>query len=61
MIIYGVEEADEENLPEKVYEIEVQQEIGEKPTVRDCCRIGLRKGTTPRPVVSSLSRSSCES
>ena len=54
--IYGVEEADQEMLSDKVSEI--LQEIGEKPTVQDCCRVGLKKGTiTPRPVKFSLSSS----
>ena len=55
VIIYGAEEADQEMLSDKVSEILL--EIGEKPTVRDCCRVGLRKGTTPRPVKFSLSSS----
>ena len=36
---------------------EILQKIGEKPTVRDCFRVGLRKGTTPHPVKFSLSSS----
>ena len=49
IIVYGVEESDSEVLPEKVSDI--LQEIGEKPAVTDCCRIGFKRvKTAVRPV-----------
>ena len=48
VVMYGVEETPDEVLSEKTTEIFI--EIGEKPAVKDCCRIGLRRGKAPRPV-----------
>ena len=57
VIIYGVEETANEMLKAKVET--VLTEIGEKPVVRDCCRVGVKKTdvTTPRPIKFSLSNS----
>ena len=53
IIIYGVQEVEGEFLPEKVSE--VLQEINEKPTVTDCCRIGAKRDATAiRPVKFSV-------
>ena len=48
VVIYGVGEDDGEILEEKASKI--FQEVGEKPMVKDCCRIGKKKGEMPRPV-----------
>ena len=48
VVIYGVEETPDEVLSEKTTEIFI--EIGEKPAVKDCCRIGLKRSKVPRPV-----------
>ena len=49
IIVYGVEETDSEVLPDTVSDI--LQEIGEKPVVTDCCRIGFKRDKTGvRPV-----------
>ena len=57
VIIYGVEETDNEIVKEKVETI--LEEIGEKPLVRDCCRVGVKKSAVriPRPIKFSLSNS----
>ena len=55
VIIYGVEESDTEDLPEQVSSILL--EIGEKPVVRDSCRIGIKRSTTIRPIKFTLSSS----
>jgi hypothetical protein len=57
VIIYGVEEKDNEILKEKIET--VLEEIGERPPVRDCCRVGIKKtaAKTPRPIKFSLSNS----
>ena len=57
VIIYGVEEKDNEVLKEKIET--VLEEIGERPLVRDCCRVGIKKtaAKTPRPIKFSLSNS----
>ena len=54
VIIYGVKELENEKLQEKVEE--VLDMIGEKPFVRDCVRVGVKKSddTLPRPVKFSL-------
>ena len=48
VVIYGVEETPDGILSEKTTEIFI--EIGEKPAVKDCCRIGLKRSKVPRPV-----------
>ena len=53
VVIYGVKETPDEVLSEKASEIFL--EIGEKPAVKDCCRIGGKRGEAPRPVKLSLS------
>ena len=57
VIIYGVEEKDNEILKEKIET--VLEEIGERPPLRDCCRVGIKKtaAKTPRPIKFSLSNS----
>ena len=57
VIIYGVEETDNEKLKEKVET--VLEEIGEKPVVRDICRVGLKKPDvkTSRPIKFTLANS----
>ncbi len=57
VIIYGVEETENEKLKEKIET--VLEEIGEKPVVRDHCRVGLKKSDikTPRPIKFTLSNS----
>ena len=55
VIIYGMEESDTEDLPERVSNI--LQEIGEKPTLRDCCRIGVKRSTYARPIKFTVSSS----
>ena len=56
IIIYGLEEKTEEQLQNRVEE--VLAAIGEKPLVKDCCRVGLkRETTTTRPIKFSLSSS----
>ena len=54
VIIYGVNESENEKLQERVEE--VLENIGEKPLVRDCVRVGVEKSgdTLPRPVKFSL-------
>jgi hypothetical protein len=46
IVIYGVGEDDGEILEEKA--LMIFQEVGEKPMVKDCCRIG-KKGEMPCP------------
>lgn len=53
VMIYGLEEEPSEELVNKVEE--VLCEIGEKPPIKDCCRVGLKKDNTMRPVRFSLS------
>ena len=53
VVIYGVEETPDEILTERTSEILI--EIGENPAVKDCCRIGLKRGKAPRPVKLCLS------
>ena len=55
VIIYGMEESDTEDLPERISNI--LQEIGEKPTLRDCCRIGVKRSTYARPIKFTVSSS----
>ena len=58
VIIYGLDDPDE---PDQSLEAEVQKvlsEIDEKPVVRDCCRVGLKKPSSKRPVKFTLS--SCD-
>ena len=55
VIIYGVEEMDNEVLPERVSGILL--EIGEKPAVRDSCRVGIKKSSNIRPIKFTLSSS----
>ena len=53
VIIYGLEEKNNENLRSNVEE--VLSEIGEKPRIQDCCRVGLKKEGSSRPIKFSLS------
>ena len=55
VIIYGVEESDTEVLPEQVSDILLK--IGEKPVVRDSCRVGIKKSSNIRPIKFTLSSS----
>ncbi len=57
VIIYGLSEPTDhqEQLQGKVEE--VLGEIGEKPLVRDCCRVGIKRASGKRPVKFSLSSS----
>ena len=57
VIIYGVEESDSESLKEKIET--VLEEIGEKPVLRDFCRVGVKKSEIkcPRPIKFTLSNS----
>jgi hypothetical protein len=52
-----VEEKDDEILKEKIET--VLEEIGERPRVRDCCRVGIKKtaAKTLRPINISLPNS----
>ena len=57
-IIYGLDDPDE---PDQSLEAEVQKvlsEIDEKPVIRECCRVGLKKPGSKRPVKFTLS--SCD-
>ena len=58
IIIYGIEETSGEMLPDKVEK--VLQEIDEKPVIRDCVRVGVKRSGSdarPRPIKLSLSNS----
>ena len=52
VIIYGLKEEPDELLQGKVEA--VLAEIGEKPTISDCCRVGTRTDNSIRPVKFSL-------
>ena len=52
VIIYGCQEVEGEVLSEKVSE--VLEEISEKPSLTDCCRIGIKKDSAVRPVKFSV-------
>ena len=54
VIIYGIVESQNENLQGKVEE--VLENTGEKPLLRDCVRVGVKKAdaTLPRPVKFTL-------
>jgi len=54
VVIYGISESDGEKLENKVSE--VRGEINEKPSLRDCCRVGLKRADTSRPTKLSLER-----
>ena len=58
IIIYGIEENSGEMLPDKVEK--VLQEMDEKPVIRDCVRVGVKRSGSdvrPRPIKLSLSNS----
>ena len=55
LVIYGVSETPGEEILDKASEILL--EVGEKPSVKDCCRIGRKNGDAPRPVKLCLSSS----
>ena len=55
VMIYGLEESSGENLEGEVSK--VLTEIEEKPMVRDCCRVGIKRVGSKRPVKFSLSSS----
>ena len=48
VVIYGVKEEAGETLHDK--SLEILQDVGERPMVRECCRIGQKRGDKPRPV-----------
>ena len=48
VIIYGVEESNEESLEEELAKVLKQME--EKPVIRDCCCVGIRKSDSKRPI-----------
>ena len=52
VIIYGVSETSGEVLQKRVEEVLV--EIGEKPAVKDCCRVGVERVGVSRPIKLSL-------
>ena len=52
VIIYGLEENSNEELQAKVFK--VLEEIGDKPVIEDCLRIGALKENSTRPVKFSL-------
>jgi len=54
-IVYGLAETEHEKLLEKVEE--VLAEIGERPKLTNCCRVGTKKDTVIRPVKISLNSS----
>ena len=53
VILYGIQEKAEENLKEEVENVLI--EIGEKPVVKDCTRVGQKRDDVPRPVKFTLS------
>ena len=55
VIVYGVEETNGDVLQDKVKKI--LEEIDERPVMRDCVRVGVKRSgaTLPRPVKFSLS------
>ena len=55
VMIYGLEESLGEQLQDKVSQ--VLSEIEEKPLIRDCCGVGLKKDNNKRPIKFSLSSS----
>ena len=55
IVIYGVSETTGEVLQEKASEILL--EVGEKPDIKDCCRVGQKKEDAPRPLKLCLSNS----
>ena len=55
LIIYGIDEAANEVLSDKVSE--VISLVDEKPVIRDSCRVGTRRADKPRPVKFSLNSS----
>ena len=52
VIIYGLEERNEENLEDEVEK--VLDTIEEKPIIRDCCRVGIKKPNDTRPIKFTL-------
>ena len=52
VIVYGLTESDDENLQGKV-EL-VLSELEEKPVIRDCLRVGVRKENSVRPIKFSV-------
>ena len=54
--MYGVEEIADEDLPNKASAI-MLEEVKEKPLLKDCCRVGMKNGESPRPVKLGLSSS----
>ena len=55
VVIYGISESDGEKLENKV--AKVLGEINEKPSLRDCCRVSLKKADASRPSKLSLNSS----
>ena len=57
VMIYGLKEKSDDD-HELVSRVEsVLSEVGEKPVIKDCCRIGLKKENSVRPVRFSLNSS----
>ena len=54
-VIYGVKEEAEEIRHDK--SLEILQDVGERPMIRECCRIGQKRRDKPRPVKLCLSNS----
>ena len=55
VIVYGLPESSDEKLSETVSD--VISEIGEKPVISDCTRVGIKRPAKIRPVKFSLSNS----
>ena len=55
VVIYGVKEEAGEIIHDK--SLEILQDVGERPMIRECCRIGQKRGDKPRPVKLCLSNS----
>ena len=53
VIIYGMQEKSGEDISQRVEEL--LNEIDEKPRIQDCCRIGVVKPDTCRPIKFTLS------
>ena len=52
VIIHGLEEFNEESLEEEVGK--VLEKIEEKPVIMDCCRVGIKKPDSKRPIKFTL-------
>ena len=52
VIVFGFEESDEEALDEEVQKL--LKQIEEKPVTKDCCRVGIGKLDSRRPIKFTL-------